>query len=64
MDKDLMEDKLYQTIDRFNKRKIMSVKFYSILLNEIRLFYVANARTCKILFINHVTKNQKTNNIN
>ena len=57
MDKDLMEDKLYQTIDRFNKRKIMSVKFYSILLNEIRLFYVANARTCKILFINHVTKN-------
>ena len=27
MDKDLKEDKLYQTIDQFNRRKITPVKF-------------------------------------
>ena len=49
MDKDLIEDKLYQIIDQFNKRKITLTKsFYSILLNEIHPFYNRNGRTCKI----------------
>ena len=34
MDKELIEDKLYQIIDQFNERKITSTKFYSILLNK------------------------------
>ena len=39
MDKDLIEDKLCQIIDQFNERKIMFLKFYSILLNKIRPFF-------------------------
>ena len=42
MDKDLIEDKLYQIINQFNERKIMSAKFYSVLLNEINPFYDGN----------------------
>ena len=42
MDKDLIEDKLYQLINQFNERKIMSAKFYSALLNEINPFYDGN----------------------
>ena len=42
MDKDLIEDKLYQIINQFNERKIMSAKFYSALLNEINPFYDGN----------------------
>ena len=34
MDKELIENKLYQIIDQFNERKITSTKFYSILLNK------------------------------
>ena len=39
MDKELIEDKLYQIIDQFNERKVTSKKFYSILLNKIHPFY-------------------------
>ena len=39
MDKELIEDKLYQIINQFNYRKITSTKFYSIILNKIRPFY-------------------------
>ena len=52
MDKELIEDKLYQIIDQFNGRKITSTKFYSILLNKIHQFYDGNGRTCKILCAN------------
>ena len=52
MDKKLIEDKLYQIIDQFNKRKITSTKFYSILLNKMYQFYDGNGRACKILFAN------------
>ena len=52
MDKELIENKLYQVIDQFNERKITSTKFYSILLNKIHLFYDGNGRKCKILFAN------------
>ena len=38
MDKELIEDKLYQIIDQFNERKITSTNFYSILLNKIHPF--------------------------
>ena len=49
MDKNQIEDKLYQITDQFNEVKITSVKFYSILLSEIRPFYDENGRTRKIL---------------
>ena len=52
MDKELIEDKLYQIIDQFNERKITSTEFYSILLNKIHPFWDGNGRTCKILFAN------------
>ena len=38
MDKDFVEDRLYQIIDQINERKITSAKFYSILLNKIYPF--------------------------
>ena len=50
MDKELIEDKLYQIINQFNERKITSTKFYSILLNKIHSFCDGNGRTIKILF--------------
>ena len=59
MDKDLIEDKLYQIIDQYIERKIIPVKFYSILLNEIYPFYDRNHRTCKTLF----TKGDETNKL-
>ena len=52
VNKELIKDKLYQIIDQFNESKIMSTKFYSILVNKIRPFYDGNGRTCKILFTN------------
>ena len=52
MDKELIEDKLYQIIDQFNERKITSTKFYAILLNKIHPFYDGNGRTCEMLFAN------------
>ena len=50
MDKELIEDNLYQIIDQLNKRKTLSAKFYSILLNKIHQFYDVNGWKCKILF--------------
>ena len=52
MDKELIEDNLYQIIDQFNERKITSAKFHSILLNKVHPFYDGNSTTCKILFAN------------
>ena len=49
MDKELIQDMLYQIIDQFNERKIISTKFYSILLHKI---HDRNGRTCKILLAN------------
>ena len=66
IDKDLIENKLYQfnerkIIDQFNERKITPAKFYSILLNDIHPFYDGNGRTWKILFGNDVTKIKNPN---
>ena len=52
IDKDLIEDKLYQIIDQFNERKITTTTFYSIPLNKTYPFYDRRGRTCKILFAN------------
>ena len=49
MDKDLIEDKLYQVIDQFNERKINHGDFYFALLCSIYPFYDKNGRICKIL---------------
>ena len=54
MDKDLMEDNLYQKIDQFNKRKFAPVKLWSTLFNETRLFcdkMVENVRYCLLIMI-------------
>ena len=63
MEKQLIEDKLYQIIDQFRERKITSIKFYSILLNKIHTFYDGIDRTCEILFANDniVRQNIQTN---
>ena len=53
MDKELVEDKLYKTMDQYNERKTIPTKFFSILLNNIHPFYDGSSRTCKILFANH-----------
>ena len=53
MEKDLIEVKLYQIIDRFNNKKIASVKFYSIHPSKVHPFYDENGRTHKILFANN-----------
>ena len=52
MDKDLVENSLYQIIDQFSERKITTVKLYLIILNKIHPFYDGNGRTFKILFAN------------
>ena len=46
IDKELIEDKLLQTIDQFNERK----KFYSILLNKIMVM-VEHVRYCLLIII-------------
>ena len=51
MDKDLIEDKLYQLVDQFIERKINHRDFISTLLNHIHPFYDGNGRTFKILFV-------------
>ena len=48
MDKDLIEDKLYKSIDQFNKRNINHRDFYIALINNIYQFYDENVR---ILFV-------------
>ena len=50
MDKDLIEDKLFQIIDQFNEKKITPIKFYSIRLNKIHPFYDRKDGTFEILF--------------
>ena len=42
MDKDLIENKLYQITDQFNE--ITSLKLYLTLLNKIHPFYGENGR--------------------
>ena len=51
MDKDLIEDKLYQLVDQFSERKTHHRAFTSTLLNHIQPFYDGNGRTFKILFV-------------
>ena len=51
MDKNLIEDKLYQIIDQFNERKINHRDFYFAFLDNINSFYDGNWKTCKILFV-------------
>ena len=51
MDKDLIEDNIYQIIDQFNEKKLLT--FCSVLLNKIHPFYDGNVRTAKILFANN-----------
>ena len=58
MDKELIEDKLYQIIDQSSERKITSIKFYSILLNKTQAFYDGNRTTWEIMFANHDTIRQ------
>ena len=41
MNKDLIDDKLYQLIiDQFNERKVTSTKFRSVLLNKIKSIFM------------------------
>ena len=54
IDKDLIEDKLYQLIDKFIERKIDYKDFYSILINNTHPFYDDNEKTCKILFVSNL----------
>ena len=39
MDKDLMEDNLYELIDQFNERRINHRDFYFAFLSNIHPFY-------------------------
>ena len=48
MDKDLLQDKLYQLIDQFNETKIKHTDFYFPLLGSIQTFY--DGGTYKALF--------------
>ena len=69
MEKDLIEEKLYQTIDHSMKGHL---QFYSVHLNKIHSFYEGNVRTLNILFAKddeimkliNDPENLKTNNIN
>ena len=56
LDKELIKVKLYQTIHQFNKRIIISTKFYLILLKSIHPFDGGNGRTCKVLFGNDIIR--------
>ena len=51
MDKDLIEDKLYQLVDQFSEQKTNHRAFTSTLLNHIQPFYDGNGRTFKIWFV-------------
>ena len=50
MDKDLIENKLYQLIDQFIERKINHKDLYFPLLENIHPFHDGTGITCKILF--------------
>ena len=51
IDKNLIEDELYQLVDQLNERKINHRNFYFALLNSLPPFYDGYGRTCKILFV-------------
>lgn len=51
IDKDLIEDKLYELTDEFSVRKLTLQIL--ILYNNICQAYDANGRTCKILFVSN-----------
>ena len=51
MDKDLIEDKLYEWIDPLNERKINYRDFYFAILNNLHPCYDGNGRTDKALFV-------------
>ena len=53
MDKDLIEDKLYQLLNEFNDRKITHRDFYFVLLNDTHPFCEGNATTCKMLVVSN-----------
>ena len=46
MEKYLIEDKLFQTIDQFSEMKITHVKFYSTPLNKINQFFMLEIVEC------------------
>ena len=50
IDKDLIENKLYQLVDQFNERKTNQRNFHSKFLGNIHPFYDGNRTTCQILF--------------
>ena len=52
IEKDLLEDRLYQITDQFNEKKITPAKFYLLFLHEIHSFYDGNGKLCKELFAN------------
>ena len=54
MNKDLIEDKLYQLAGKFNERKINHRDFSSALLSNMHSFYGENGRTWKILFVSAI----------
>ena len=54
MDKDLIEDKLYELIDQFNERKINSRNLHFALLNNVSSFYDANRRILVTLFVTNL----------
>ena len=49
MDKELIEDKLYQIMDQFNERKNTSSKFYSIFFNKIHPFMMEMVERVRLL---------------
>ena len=54
IDKDLIEDELYQLVDQFNEQKNNHRDFYSKLLDIIHPFYGANGRHFKKLFVSNI----------
>ena len=56
MDKELIEDKLYQIIDQFSERNITATKFYSIYLKKYIYFMmemVERVRYCLLMMIHN-----------
>ena len=54
MDKDLIQDELYQKVGQFNQRKNNHRDFYSTLLNNIHPFYDGNGGALQILFVSSI----------
>ena len=51
LDKDLIDDKLYQTIDQFNERKISHKDFYREFQENIHPVYDENNEIVKIFLL-------------